>query len=68
MQHKAIKVRIYPTPGQEQQLAQAFGCSRWWWNFALNQSIETYKKTGKGIGQIALNALLPKLKKQEETS
>ncbi|NJK67729.1 MAG: IS200/IS605 family element transposase accessory protein TnpB [Microcoleus sp. SU_5_3] len=68
MQHQAIKVRIYPTSGQEQQLAQAFGCSRWWWNFALHQSIETYKETGKGIGQIALNALLPKLKKQEETS
>ncbi|NJK68235.1 MAG: transposase [Microcoleus sp. CSU_2_2] len=68
MQHQAIKVRIYPTPGQEQLLAQAFGCSRWWWNFALNKSIETYKETGKAIGQVALNALLPKLKKQEETS
>lgn len=68
MQHQAINVRIYPTPGQEQLLAQAFGCSRWWWNFALNKSIETYKETGKGIGQVALNALLPKLKKQEETS
>ena len=68
MQHQAIKVRIYPTQIQEQKLAQAFGCSRWWWNFALNKSIETYKETGKGIGQVALNAILPKLKKQEETS
>ena len=68
MQHQAIKVRIYPTQSQKQKLAQAFGCSRWWWNFALNKSIETYKETGKGIGQVALNAILPKLKKQEETS
>ncbi|NJM59909.1 MAG: IS200/IS605 family element transposase accessory protein TnpB [Oscillatoriales cyanobacterium RU_3_3] len=68
MQHKATKIRIYPTPSQEQQLAQVFGCSRWWYNFALNKSIETYKETGKSLGQIALNALLPQLKKQEETA
>lgn len=68
MQHRANKIRIYPTPSQEQQLAQVFGCSRWWYNFALNKSIETYKETGKSLGQIALNALLPQLKKQEETA
>ncbi|MDF5730787.1 MAG: RNA-guided endonuclease TnpB family protein [Rhizonema sp. PD38] len=49
------------------KLAQAFGCSRWWWNYALNHSIETYKETGKGLGQSALNVLLPALKKAEET-
>jgi putative transposase len=65
--HKAVKVRLYPTQEQEILLAQHFGCARWWWNFALNKSIETYKETGKGVGQSALNALLPKLKKAEET-
>ncbi len=54
-------------PEQEVLLAQHFGCARWWWNFALNKSIETYKETGKGIGRSALNALLPQLKKDEET-
>ncbi len=68
MFHKAVKVRIYPTPEQEVLLAQHFGCARWWWNFALGQSIETYKQTGKGLGRSALNALLPKLKKAEETA
>jgi putative transposase len=68
VQHQATKIRIYPTPSQEQQLAQVFGSSRWWWNFALNKSIEVYKDTGKSIGQVALNALLPQLKKQEETA
>ncbi len=67
MLHKAVKVRIYPTPEQEKLLAQHFGCARWWWNYALNKSIETYKETGKGLGRSALNALLPKLKKAEET-
>jgi putative transposase len=68
MRHQAIKVRLYPTIEQQAILAQHFGCSRWWWNHALNLCIETYKETGKGLTQIALNKLLPKLKKQEETS
>jgi putative transposase len=65
--HQAVKVRLYPTQEQEILLAQHFGCARWWWNYALNKSIETYKETGKGLGQSALNALLPKLKKTEQT-
>ncbi|NET82812.1 MAG: IS200/IS605 family element transposase accessory protein TnpB [Moorea sp. SIO1F2] len=67
MKHKAVKVRIYPTQEQVQILAQHFGCSRWWWNYALNQCIETYKETGKGLKQSALNSMLPKLKKEKET-
>jgi len=58
MRHLAIKVRLYPTIEQQQILAQHFGCSRWW-NYALNLCIETYKETGKGLTQIALNKLLP---------
>jgi putative transposase len=67
MQHQAVKVRLYPTTEQQEIVAQHFGCSRWWWNHALNLCIETYKATGKGLSQSALNAFLPKLKKQEET-
>ena len=64
---QAVQVRIYPTKEQEIQLAQTFGCARWWWNYALNKSIEAYKETGKGLGRSALNALLPLLKKAEDT-
>ncbi|KMW69930.1 RNA-guided endonuclease InsQ/TnpB family protein, partial [Limnoraphis robusta] len=67
MLHKALKVRLYPTPNQQVLLSQHFGCARWWWNYGLNKSIETYKETGKSLGQSALNAFLPKLKKAEET-
>ena len=67
MLHTAVKVRLYPTPEQEVLLAQHFGCARWWWNFALNKSIETYRDTGKGLGRSGLNALLPALKKDKET-
>jgi putative transposase len=62
-----VQVRLYPSKEQEIQLAQTFGCARWWWNYALNKSIETYKETGKGLGRAALNAFLPKLKKAEDT-
>jgi putative transposase len=65
--HKAVQVRLYPTKEQETQLAQCFGCARWWWNYALNKSIETYKETGKGLTRAALNAFLPILKKAEDT-
>jgi putative transposase len=65
---RAVKVRLYPTSEQQVILSQHFGCARWWWNSALNKSIETYKETGKSLGQSALNAFLPKLKKAEETA
>jgi putative transposase len=65
--HKVVQVRLYPSLEQQTQLAQTFGCARWWWNYALNKSIETYKETGKGLGRAALNAFLPTLKKADET-
>ncbi|MEH2129722.1 MAG: RNA-guided endonuclease TnpB family protein [Nostoc sp.] len=67
MLHKVVQVRLYPSVEQEIQLAQTFGCARWWWNYALNKSIETYKETGKGLSRVALNAFLPTLKNSVET-
>jgi putative transposase len=34
----------------------------------MNKSMEAYQETGKGLGPSALNALLPDLKKAEETA
>ena len=65
--YRAIKVRIYPNQEQSHKLIQNMGCSRWWWNYALNHCHETYKATGKRLTQVALNKLLPTLKKAEET-
>ena len=67
MRHYAIKARIYPSNKQKIILAQHFGCARWWWNYALNQCIDTYEATGFGLSRSALNSMLPKLKKAEET-
>jgi putative transposase len=66
--YRAVKVRIYPTSEQGQKLSQVMGCSRWWWNYALNLCNETYKETGKGLSRVALNKVLPKLKRTEETA
>ena len=65
MLHQAVQLRIYPTKKQPTQLAPTFGCARWWWNYAMNKSIEAYRETGKGLRPSALNALLPDLKKAE---
>lgn len=62
----ATKIRIYPTPAQEEKLAKAFGCARWFWNNSLAETQKLYKETGKGLGQFALNARLPQLKKEFE--
>ena len=67
MLHKVVQVRLYPSVEQQIQLAQAFGCARWWWNYALNKSIETYLETGKGLSRTALNAFLPALKNSVDT-
>lgn len=60
----ATKIRIYPTPAQEEALAKAFGCARWFWNNSLAQTQKLYHETGKGLGQYALNSRLPKLKEE----
>jgi putative transposase len=65
---RVVQVRLYPSIEQQILLAQTFGSARWWWNYALNKSIEVYQETGKGIGRSALNALLPDLKKAENTA
>jgi len=65
--HRAVKVRLYPTDEQKTLLNQNMGAARWWYNHALNLCITTYKETGKGLSQIALNKVLPQLKKHEET-
>ncbi|MGK7881274.1 MAG: RNA-guided endonuclease InsQ/TnpB family protein [Crocosphaera sp.] len=66
--YRAVKVRIYPTSEQSQKLSEVMGCARWWWNYALNLCNETYQETGKGLSRVALNKVLPKLKKEEETA
>jgi putative transposase len=62
----ATQIRLYPTAKQEESLAKAFGCARWYWNNSLAETQEVYQETGKGLGQYALNKRLPELKKEFE--
>ena len=63
---KASYYRIYPTDEQKVLLAKTFGCCRWFYNFALNLTNETYKTTGKGLSRNEIINQLPQLKKEFE--
>lgn len=63
---KAVKVRIYPTQGQQEHLAQAFGCVRWAWNQSLSTMSETYKETGRGISAMTMKKSIPGWKAEFE--
>lgn len=63
---KAYKYTIYPTREQAILLAKSFGCVRWFYNYALNLTSETYKATGKGLSRNDIINLLPSLKKEDE--
>jgi putative transposase len=63
---KAFKYRIYPTAEQRVLLAKSFGCCRFFYNYALNQTSKTYKETGKGLNRNQIINLLPELKKEYE--
>ncbi len=63
---KIVKVRLYPTQQQKEQLSKAFGCTRWLWNRFLAMTNETYKNTGKGLSRYDLQKQLPSLKKEYE--
>jgi putative transposase len=62
----ATRIRLYPTPEQQQGLAVQFGCARWIWNDALALTQQTYRETGKGLSYHALAVRLPKLKQEFE--
>lgn len=62
----ATRIRLYPTPEQQQKLAVQFGCARWVFNNALDLTQQTYRETGKGLSYHALAIRLPKLKQEFE--
>ena len=66
--HKSYRFRLYPNEGQIELLAKHFGCSRFVYNYFLNQREEQYKLTGKGDNYYAQAKVLTEMKKQEETA
>ena len=66
--NRAYKFRLYPNREQTELLAKHFGCSRYVYNFFLNQRKEQYKLTGKTDNYYVQAKTLTTLKKQEETA
>ena len=67
MTEKAYKYRFYPTPEQEQILAQTFGCSRYVYNWALDLRTQTYRDRGESLNYHDLSSALTALKRDPET-
>jgi putative transposase len=60
----ATKIRLYPTPEQEQKLAVQFGCARWVWNRALSLKQGAWEERGESLSCYALKAMLPAWKQE----
>ena len=66
--NRTYKFRLYPNKEQTELLAKHFGCSRFVYNYFLNQRNEQYRLTGKSDNFYAQCKTLTALKKQEETA
>jgi putative transposase len=58
--------RCYPTPEQEQILAQTFGCARYVYNWALSERTKAFQR-GERMNYAQSSAALTALKRQPET-
>ncbi len=61
----AKKIRLKPTPEQEQKMWQAVGAARFVYNWTLDRQIENYKNGGKFISDNELRKEITQLKKDE---
>ena len=65
--HKTYRFRIFPDKEQEVLLNKHFGCSRFVYNYFLNERKEQYQKGKKSNNYDAQAKALTDLKKQEDT-
>ena len=64
--NKTYKFRIYPNEEQEILLSKHFGCSRFVYNYFLNERKEQYQKDNKSDNYYKQAKTLTDLKKKEE--
>ncbi len=64
--NKVYKFRIYPNKEQEILLSKHFGCSRFVYNYFLNERKEQYQKDNKSDNYYKQAKTLTELKKNEE--
>ena len=63
---RAYRFRLYPTPEQEQVLAQTFGCARFAYNHMLRLRTDAWFSRRERIGYHETSAALTQLKKDPE--
>jgi putative transposase len=61
---KAYKFRLYPDPGQVQQIQRTFGCCRYVFNHFLSQRAKLYQASGITLNYNNCSAGLTALKKE----
>ena len=66
--NRTYRFRIYPNASQIELLAKHFGCTRFVYNYFLNQRQEQYRKKGTSDNYYVQAKVLTELKKQKETS
>ncbi len=66
--NRTYRFRLYPNREQTELLAKHFGCSRFVYNYFLNQRKEQYRITGNSDNFYAQCKTLTTLKKQDETA
>ena len=66
--NRTYRFKLYPNKAQTELLAKHFGCSRFVYNYFLNQRKEQYRITGNSDNFYAQCKTLTTLKKQEETA
>lgn len=67
MPFKAYRYRFYPTPEQEQNLAQTFGCVRYVYNRSLRFRQDAWYERQESVSYLQNSALLTGWKKEPET-
>lgn len=64
---KAFKYELNPNEEQRVILAKHFGCTRFIYNWGLNETSKAYKETGKNISCFDLMKRVTQMKKEQET-
>ena len=63
---KGYVFRLYPDKNQEQLINKTIGCSRFIYNYFLDDKIKEYKETGKSKSAFNQMKLIPLLSKEKE--
>ena len=62
---RAYRLRVYPTRGQERELARWFGHARWVWSWALDARRKAYGRRGETLTSVDLLRMVTRIKRSK---